>query len=71
MVTFIKVDNMILECSVKNNIVIVRIGTSDLGPFYRTYQTDYLTIDCLINELLSYTNDIIISNDIYDVLEDL
>lgn len=71
METFIKIDNMILECSIKNNIVVVRIGTSNLSPFYRTYKTDYLTVDCLINELLNCTNDIIISNDIYDVLEDL
>ena len=68
MEVFIKIDNKILECSTIDGVVIVRVGEVDLSPFYRTYKTDYLTVDCFINELLNYTNDIIISNDIYEVL---
>ena len=67
---FIKVDNkQILECSIIDGAIVVRIGDIDVSPFYRTYITDYLSVDHLINELLNYTNDIIISNNIYDVLE--
>lgn len=68
MEVFIKLNDMILECSMRDNIVVVRMGTTDLSPFYRIYKTDYLSIDTLINEILSYTNDVIISNDIYEVL---
>lgn len=67
---FIRIDEYILECSNSNSNVTVRIGGTDLSPFYRTYQTDYLTVDCLINELLTFTNNIVISDNIYDVLED-
>lgn len=68
MEVFIRVDNRILECNTVNGVVIVRVGSCDLTPFYRVYKTDYLTVDCLINELLGYTNDIVISDNIYDVL---
>ena len=72
MVLFIKINNeYILEVTNNNNNVIVRVGQSDLSPFYRTYKTDYLTVDCLINELLTFTNNIVISDNIYDVLEEL
>lgn len=67
---FIKVDNeIILECSIINNTVVVRVGDVDISPFYRTYRTDYLSVDCLINELLNYTDNLVISNCIYDVIE--
>lgn len=69
---FIKVDNeIILECSIINNTVVVRIGDNNISPFYRTYKTDYLTVDCLINELLTFTNNLVISDNIYDVMGDL
>ena len=70
-VLFIRIDEYILECTDSNSNVTVRIGGTDLSPFYRTYQTDYLTVDCLINELLTFTNNIVISDNIYDVLEEL
>ena len=68
MEVFIKVQDSILECTMRDNVVVVRVGDVNFSPFYRTYKTDYLSVDHLINELLSYTNDIIISNDIYEVL---
>ena len=65
----IKIDNeIILECSTVNGAIIVRIGDNDFSPFYRTYKTDYLSVDCLINELLNFTNNLVISDNIYDVL---
>ena len=67
---FVRLDDTILECSMDNEYVIVRIGNIDFSPFYRTYKTDYLFIDCLINELLSFSNDVIITDDIYDILGD-
>lgn len=71
---FIKINNeYIMECTTVNNNVIVRLGPSELSPlnpFYRTYKTDYLTVDCLINELLQYTNNLVISDNLYDVLEE-
>lgn len=68
MEVFIRVEDSILECTMRDSVVVVRVGDVGLSPFYRTYKTDYLSVDHLINELLSYTNDIIISNDIYEVL---
>ena len=70
MEVFIRFEDMILECTIINSTVMVRVGSNNLSPFYRTYKTDYLTVDCLINELLEYTNDVVISNNIYDVLEE-
>lgn len=70
-VLFIRINEYILECTDSNSNVTVRIGGTDLSPFYRTYKTDYLTVDCLINELLTFTNNIVISDNIYDVLEEL
>lgn len=68
MEVFIKVEDSILECTMRDSVVVVRIGDVNFSPFYRTYTTDYLSVDHLINELLSYTNDIIISDNIYEVL---
>lgn len=67
MEVFIKVQDSILECTMRDSDVVVRVWSVDV-PFYRTYKTDYLSVDQLINELVSFTNDIIISNDIYEVL---
>ena len=68
MEVFIKVEDTILECTMRDSVVVVRVGDVGFNPFYRIYTTDYLSVDHLINELLSYTNDIIISDDIYEVL---
>lgn len=68
MEVFIRVEDSILECTMRDSVVVVRMGSVDVSPFYRTYKTDYLSIDTLINEILNYTNDVIISNDIYEVL---
>lgn len=62
---FIKIDEYILEVS--NNSNVIRIGKADLSPFYRTYETN-LSVEDLIDELLTINNNIIISNSIYEVL---